>query len=199
MTCYFHRSCMYCRCSFGSSAIFGRRQVIQHIHHTYYCESRLVDREHNPHRSVHALDRYRELTLMASFVFTSSVVLYGDGRVVSHSFGKYSVGCTCKHMLFHPIEDSWNAMLSTMKQVRKGKYTLEKKSRNLDPSLQPSYKEVMHAPLEAITAGIALRIKTTTFVPRKETRASVIISRERYNSAIEWLFVNYRNERSACL
>jgi len=52
--------------------------------------------------------------------------------------------------MFHSTEDSWNPMLSMMKQAPGGKLRLESNSSDFDPFTLPSPKALVHSPLGVI-------------------------------------------------
>jgi len=54
-------------------------------------------------------------------------------------------------MLFHTVDDLWNAMVYVMmKKAPEGRPRLESTSRNVDPSTLLLCKTMTHAPLQAV-------------------------------------------------
>jgi hypothetical protein len=113
-----------------------------------------------------------------------SVARSDHGLVLGDPLGEHAACFTWKRTLFHSVDGTWSAMLSTMKQLPEGKRSSKDKSKYIERCTLTPCKAVTSATPAAVAAttepsvqGAFLRLRTG------DSGASGSLSRARYQGA----------------
>jgi hypothetical protein len=134
-------------------------------------ENRSRARERLQGRSLHAMNGYRRLASITASFTAPGAVSSDHGLLVGTPLREYAVRSTRKRTLLGSIEYLWNAVLSVMKQVPRGKPRSAIKSGNFEPFTVASCEALTYAPLPAIAAMTQEQVQGTLPCEKKKREA----------------------------
>jgi len=126
--CHIDLLCMYIRSALFAAQTINCGQISREVHSTSsYSERRSAACARFLQNNADALERYRKLTSMLSYVSVSSTMPCDHGPGPSDPPGVYFVSCTRECSLSHAMDNLRHVMLSMMKHLWEAKSRLESK------------------------------------------------------------------------